>query len=89
MSRFDTNINFPLPNINERQAIFRNYAQHLSEEGLTTLAEKGNSLSGRDIKNLCERVERSWASELIARKSELAETPPLDNYLAWVEKNNT
>ena len=89
LSRFDTNINFPLPNINERQAIFRNYAQHLSEEGLTTLAEKGNSLSGRDIKNLCERVERSWASELIARKSELAETPPLDNYLAWVEKNNT
>lgn len=89
LSRFDTNIEFPLPNINERQAIFKNYAQHLNEAGLATLAEKGDGLSGRDIKNLCERTERSWASELITRESEVVEAPPLDTYLAWVEKDNT
>jgi len=86
LSRFDISIEFPLPNMDERQAIFRNYAQHLSEEGLIALAEKGNGLSGRDIKNLCERVERSWASGLIIRESGLVEIPPLDNYLACVEK---
>lgn len=72
--------------MDERQAIFKNYAQHLSEADLVTLSKKGDGLSGRDIKNFCERVERSWASELIARESEVVETPPLDNYLAWVEK---
>lgn len=86
LSRFNTSIEFPLPNMDERQAIFKNYAQHLSEAGLVTLAGKGDGLSGRDIKNLCERVERSWASELITRELEVVEAPPLDNYLAWVEK---
>lgn len=86
LSRFNTSIEFPLPNMDERQAIFKNYAQHLSEADLAALAEKGDGLSGRDIKNLCERVERSWASELITRELEVVEAPPLDNYLAWVEK---
>lgn len=82
LSRFNTSIEFPLPNMAEREAIFRSYAQHLNEQDLATLAVRGDGLSGRDIKNLCERVERSWASALITSKSQVVEAPPLDNYLA-------
>jgi SpoVK/Ycf46/Vps4 family AAA+-type ATPase len=81
LSRFDTSIEFPLPDIKERQAIFGNYAAHLSDGDLSILARQTEGLSGRDIKNLCERVERSWASKLITEGSEVGDPPPLANYL--------
>jgi SpoVK/Ycf46/Vps4 family AAA+-type ATPase len=87
LSRFDTSIEFPLPDVNERQAIFANYANHLSQEDLAILAQKGEGLSGRDIKKLCERMERNWASTLIKNEQEVEDAPPLSNYLALVEKN--
>ena len=51
------------------------------------MAQKGEGLSGRDIKKLCERMERNWASTLIKNEQEVEDAPPLSNYLALVEKN--
>jgi ATPase family associated with various cellular activities (AAA) len=87
LSRFDISIEFPLPDVNERQAIFANYAMHLSPEELTTLSQRAEGLSGRDIKNLCERTERRLASELIAKGQDLAKPPTLEMYLVWLTNN--
>lgn len=81
LDRFDTSINFPLPNGEERQAIFKGYAQHLREEDLAIIAKGSENLSGREIKNACERVERSWASKLIKGETEL-KLPTCQHYLA-------
>lgn len=81
LSRFNTSIEFGLPNEEERKSIMKNYAQHLTNEDLLILAKNTEGKSGRDIKNLCERVERSWASELITKQTELIEAPPIKKYL--------
>lgn len=82
LSRFNTSIEFPLPNLLERQAIFKNYAKHLSDEELKTLSQKGEGLSGRDIKNFCERVERTFVSDMISNEQEIGDGPSLNNYLS-------
>ncbi|MDP2649728.1 MAG: AAA family ATPase, partial [bacterium] len=84
LSRFDANINFPLPNEEERQIIFSGYAQHLSKEDLALIAKKTGELSGRDIKNVCERAERSWASKIIKKETE-SKLPPASHYLEIIQ----
>ena len=79
MSRFDQTINFPLPNLSERTAIFQNYAQHLGVEGLTVLGERSDGLSGRTIKDVCELAERRWVRKLLIQKGDPA-PPPVDYY---------
>lgn len=80
VSRFDQSIMFPLPNGEERAAIFGNYAQQLTPEELAALGEKAKGLSGRNIKDLCEFAERRWARQLVAGKKEVS-APPADFYL--------
>lgn len=82
LSRFNISVEFPLPDLSERQVIFGNYAMHLSQAELEILSEKTAGLSGRDIKNLCERAERSFASEMIAAGAEEIKAPTIANYLA-------
>jgi SpoVK/Ycf46/Vps4 family AAA+-type ATPase len=82
LSRFNTSIEFGLPNEEERKSIMENYAQHLSNEDLLILAKNTKGKSGRDIKNLCEEVERSWVSELITKQTKILEAPPIEKYLA-------
>ncbi len=79
ISRFDQSIHFPLPNTNERAAIFSNYATHLHEEELQKIAEISDGLSGRNIKDICELAERRWARKLIIKKME-ASPPPKEYY---------
>ncbi len=79
ISRFDQSINFPLPNTSERAAIFGNYARHLSEEELTTLGERSESLSGRNIKDICEFAERRWARKILIQKLDPS-APPGEYY---------
>lgn len=67
VSRFDQTIHFPLPNAQERAAIFGNYAQHLTETELEELASLSEGLSGRTIKDVCEFAERRWARMLIIK----------------------
>ena len=85
LSRFNVSILFDLPNENERKAIIGNYAQHLTDENLLDLASRTDGMSGRDIKNLCERVERSWASELIIRKVDTITPPSIEKYLVQID----
>ncbi|CAN0899102.1 Protein CdcH, partial [Linum grandiflorum] len=70
ISRFDSVITFGLPDQLNRQEIIAQYAKHLMKsdlERLATVTEKvaldDISLSGRDIKDVCQQAERSWASK--------------------------
>ncbi len=80
LSRFDTFIHFPLPNLNERANIFRLYAQHLSKETLKLLANSTEGLSGRNIEDICEYSERRWSHQLISLGEE-SSPPPHTIYL--------
>ncbi len=80
-SRFDVSICFPLPNLQERTAIFQNYAKQLTDTDLELLAKEADGLSGRNIKDVCEHSERRWASRLL-RSSLPLELPFLEEYLS-------
>lgn len=80
MNRFDRVINFPLPNKNERKAIFSLYAQQLPDEQIDLLAQKSDGFSGREIENICNDSERIWARMMIKNGREVT-TPPLMQYL--------
>jgi ATP-dependent Zn protease len=79
ISRFDQTIFFPLPDANERAAIFSCYAKHLSEEECSEIGKAAESLSGRNIKDLCEFTERRWAGKLI-QKELTVRAPAFDFY---------
>ena len=81
LSRFDQTICFPLPNLNERTAIFANYATHLNQEELEGLASISKKLSGRNIKDICEFAERRWARKLIIKN--LDASPPSYEYYRY------
>jgi ATP-dependent Zn protease len=74
ISRFDQTIHFPLPNASERSAIFSCYAKHLNERELSEIGALSESLSGRNIKDVCEYTERRWARKLIIK--EIDARPP-------------
>lgn len=84
ISRFDQIIHFPVPNDDERAAIFSNYARHLSEEQCQNLAKRTEGISGRNIKDLCEYAERRWARKIILKKLETS--PPEFNYYRYAIK---
>jgi len=77
LSRFDQTINFPLPDEFERSAIFSTYARHLSEAELKSISRAAEGLSGRNIRDVCEYAERSWARQLIQSGGNI--TPPDGN----------
>ena len=79
LSRFDQIILFPMPNAGERSGIFNNYARHLTEDQYKILGEKSGSLSGRNIKDICEFTERRWARKILIKNMELA-PPPFEYY---------
>ncbi len=80
LSRFDQIITFPLPDENERAAIFHRYAQHLNIEELNALARESAGLSGRHIEDISEYAERRHARNLILQGG-AASAPPLELYL--------
>lgn len=84
LSRFDQIIKFPYPNAEERGAIFSNYARQLSNDDCIFLGTKTESLTGRNIKDICELAERRWARRLIIQKAEIA-PPPFDYYRQSVQ----
>lgn len=85
LSRFDISIHFPLPSLEEREAIFASYAQHLNKDSLNTLVEQSEGCSGRDIRNTCERAERKWASKLISQEVAADTLPSLAEYLVTLK----
>ncbi|CAE7667596.1 mspn-1, partial [Symbiodinium microadriaticum] len=67
LSRFDVCIRYDLPDMETRRAIFKRYAKHLGRTALSSLAGQAEGLSSRDIKDICERAERTWASRMISQ----------------------
>ncbi len=84
LSRFDTNIHFDLPNLEERASIFGNYAKHLGSEELGQLAERSDGCSGRNIKDICEAAERRWARKLISGEQKDI-LPEIEEYYQSIE----
>ncbi|GAQ86354.1 AAA-type ATPase family protein [Klebsormidium nitens] len=80
LSRFDTALTFGLPDFRTRQEIFAQYAQHLSASDREAVAAATESMSGRDIRDICEQAERHWASKVI-RAQVPQELPTLEEYL--------
>ena len=68
LSRFDTIIHFQLPDLESRKKIVYYYAQHLQNSELTDLATAAETLSGRDLENLCIQAEREWGSSSNAKQ---------------------
>ncbi|OMO64795.1 hypothetical protein COLO4_31833 [Corchorus olitorius] len=85
ISRFDSLIEFGLPDEQNRREIAAQYAKHLAESELVELARVTDEMSGRDIRDVCQQAERSWASKLIRGKAtnneEQQSLPPLEEYI--------
>ncbi|MEM7183506.1 MAG: ATP-binding protein [Spirochaetota bacterium] len=79
VSRFDKSIYFPMPNLLERAAILGNYAIHLEDEEKKAISAYLDGMSGRNIKDYCDHVERKWATKILQEKREL-EPPPFALY---------
>ncbi len=84
LNRFDVSLEFALPVTEERAAIFKLYAQQLSEEDVKLLGEKTNCYSGRSIKDVCEYAERRCASKMIREGKVML--PELEDYIKAVEQ---
>ncbi|VVB07772.1 unnamed protein product [Arabis nemorensis] len=90
ISRFDSMITFGLPDLQTRQEIIAQYAKQLSKTELVQLAQATESMSGRDIRDVCQGAERTWASKLIRRAKASGEQqqitlPPIQEYLESAE----
>ncbi|KAF4379233.1 hypothetical protein G4B88_022641 [Cannabis sativa] len=85
ISRFDSLITFGLPDRQTRQEIAAQYAKHLTKSELDELTAVTEEMSGRDIREVCQQAERSWASKIIrgqaSRDGEQGLLPPLKEYV--------
>lgn len=86
-SRVDVTVMFPLPSHEGRRSIIHRYAKHLTDEELESLASNTVGLSGRNIRDFCQRAERRWVATLLRNgKQEGSATeisgPPVEYYLA-------
>ena len=66
-------IQFGLPELEERIEIYRIYAKHLSDSELRKIAKNSAGFSGRSIKDVCSTAERKMLKEI------LGETPKSDD----------
>ncbi|KAI4371158.1 hypothetical protein MLD38_019424 [Melastoma candidum] len=84
ISRFDSMITFGIPDLQNRQEIATQYAKHLKEQELAEFARVTEEMSGRDIRDVCQHAERSWASKIIRgeeNNEEQVSLPPLKEYI--------
>lgn len=81
MSRFDLTVNFKLPSLEERSAIFRMYAKQLDNGEINQLASLSSNMAGRDIRDVCLHAERKFASLKIRGQVQPSrDTPTLNHY---------
>ncbi|XP_050206297.1 uncharacterized protein LOC126655933 [Mercurialis annua] len=85
ISRFDSMITFGLPDEQTRQEIIAQYAKHLKKSDMEEFAKITDEMSGRDIRDVCQQAERSWASKIIRGQTEKdgegGSLPPLSEYI--------
>lgn len=95
MSRFDVVVSFPLPDLDTRVAVLALYAKHLSQEELKTMAEMSAGFSGRELLDVCEEAERTYAGHIVresvsGNRTEGSQTseqlPRLPEYVAAIER---
>ena len=86
LSRFDTTVSFGPPDAACRQSIFHQYAKQLSGADLKALAAATEGMSGRDIRDVCSKAERAFASRLVRGQAGAAQTPSIGDYLASVKE---
>ncbi|KAG0567532.1 hypothetical protein KC19_7G141400 [Ceratodon purpureus] len=84
LSRFDTSVEFNLPDESTREEIASQYARHLSSNDLKTLATVSDGMSGRDIHDVCQQAERRWASKVIHLSASPSVVPTLFILQKWV-----
>ncbi|MDH5719810.1 MAG: ATP-binding protein [Spirochaetia bacterium] len=81
LSRFDTILEFPLPDIDDIANILKLYAKHLNKDENLKLAEKLKGYSPRAIKDICRRAERSQAREMIDSGEKEVKLPGIEKYI--------
>lgn len=85
ISRFDLMITFGLPDERNRQEIAAQYAKQLTKPELNEFAKNTEGMSGRDIRDICQQAERSWASKIlrgkVSKTGEHGILPPLQEYI--------
>ncbi|CAL9102857.1 unnamed protein product [Musa textilis] len=92
ISRFDSMISFSLPDQQTREGIAAQYAKHLLKTEIILLAAATDGMSGRDIKDVCQRTERHWASKLIRGQAPkdaaqgIMKLPPIEEYIHSAEQ---
>ncbi|XP_078174782.1 P-loop containing nucleoside triphosphate hydrolases superfamily protein isoform X2 [Carex rostrata] len=91
ISRFDSIINFNLPDRETRAEIACQYAKQLNKEELIEFALATEGMSGRDIRDVCQQAERHWASKLIrgqvAKNTKGEPTlPPIQEYVKCADQ---
>ena len=81
ISRFDLTVNFKLPSLEERSAIFKMYAKQLNNSEINQLASLSSGMAGRDIRDVCLHAERKFASLKIRRQAQTnQDVPTLNHY---------
>ena len=85
-SRFDTVIQFDLPDAECRRKILGKYAKHLETDQIARLGAEAEGFSGRDLKDACLQAERQWASKIVRKEVKEWSLPPFEAYLKSVDQ---
>lgn len=64
LCRFNTSVQFGLPDESCRAEILHQYAKHLTDQEVASVAAASPGMAGRDLKDLSEQAERRWASKV-------------------------
>ncbi|KAJ7946341.1 P-loop containing nucleoside triphosphate hydrolases superfamily protein [Quillaja saponaria] len=90
ISRFNSSIIFGLPDHDARMGIIAKYAKHLTRSDIDEFAEITKGMSGRDIRDICEQAERTWASKVIRGQASIHgkedDPPNLEEYVESVHE---
>ena len=84
LSRFDKAIYFPLPNQEEIVEILYAYALQIELDDRRTLAHELVGMSGRNIRDFCDSVERRWSTELVIFNQPI-QAPPFSFYMECIK----
>ncbi|CDF40396.1 unnamed protein product [Chondrus crispus] len=91
MSRFDVVVSFPLPDVDTRAAVLALYAKHLAPEELRTMAELSAGFSGRELLDVCEEAERTYAGNLVreeVHREVAGQLPTLAEYVDAIQRKS-
>jgi len=95
LNRFELLIKFDVPSYDDRCAIIKQYARHLTELQVSMLADASEGLSGRGIRDACIAAERRYVhgyitvnvrvgSDLCSSPEQLLPLPDVDAYVVAI-----